>query len=81
MSRWAKPQMDDYAAVPVLADVALQPIGVDKEGGMLVLEGTIDTLPSHHPIVTRWLKVYVLYAIPGRKISQVTFTIRGERLE
>jgi hypothetical protein len=81
LSRWAKPQMDDYAAVPVLADVALQPIGVDKEGGMLVLEGTIDTLPSHHPIVTRWLKVYVLYAIPGRKISQVTFTIRGERLE
>jgi hypothetical protein len=81
LSRWAKPQMEDYAAVPALADAVLEPIGVDKEGGKLVLEGTIDTLPSHHPIVTRWLKVYVLYDISGRKISQVTFTIRGERLE
>ena len=73
--------MEEYSAVPALTDVALQPIGVDKKGGKLVLEGTVDTLPSHHPIVTRWLKVYVVYDIPGRKISHVTFTIRGQVLE
>ena len=32
-------------------------------------------------LVTRWLKVYVLYDIPSRKIVHVTFTIRGQVLE
>ena len=79
--RWTKPQMEGYSTVPALADVALQPIGLDQERGKLVLEGTIDTLPSHHRLVTRWLKVYVVYDIPGRKIAHATFTIRGQRLE
>ncbi len=81
LSRWAKPQMEDYAAVPSLADAVLEPIGVDKEGGKLVLEGTVDTLPSHQPIVTRWLKVYVVYDISARKLTHGIFTIRGQILE
>jgi hypothetical protein len=81
LSRWAKPQMEKYSAVPALADVVLEPIGVDKKGGKLLLEGTVDTLPSHHPIVTRWLKVFVVYDISDRKIGHVTFTIRGQILE
>ena len=58
----------------------LQPIGLDAGRGKLVLEGTIDTLPTHHQLVTRWLKVYVLCNLPGRKIAHVTFTIRGQIL-
>lgn len=81
LSRWAKQQMEDYSTVPALAQTALQPIGLDKIGGKLVLEGTIDTLPSHHRLVTRWLKVYVVYDISERKIAHMTFTIRGQILE
>jgi hypothetical protein len=81
LSGWAKPQMQSYTKVPPLADVRLQPIGLDAGRGQLVLEGTIDTLPTHHHLVTRWLKVYVLYDLSGRKIEHVTFTIRGQILE
>ena len=81
LSRWAKQQMEQYSAVPALAEVTLEPIGLVQEPHRLLLEGTIDTLPSHHPLVTRWLKVYVVYDIPARKLSHVTFTIRGQRLE
>jgi hypothetical protein len=81
LSRWAKEQMRAYQTVPSLGDVRLQPIGLDERRGRIVLEGTIDTLPSHHPLVTRWLKVYVLYDILDRKITHVTLTIRGQVLE
>jgi hypothetical protein len=81
LSRWAKQRMEDYSTVPALAKTVLQPIGLDRTRGKLVLEGTIDTLPSHHSLVTRWLKVYVLYDIPSRKIVHMTFTIRGQVLE
>ena len=70
-----------YATVSALADTALQPIGLDEARGKLVLEGTIDTLPSHHSLVTRWLKVYVVYDISERQIAHLTFTIRGQILE
>ena len=67
--------------MPALADTALQPIGMDEARDKLVLEGTIDTLQSHSRVVTRWLKVYVLYNMSERKIAHITFTIRGQRLE
>ena len=53
MSRWSKPQMQQYKAVPALDKVSLQPVGTDAKKEKLVLEGTIDTLPTHHPLVTR----------------------------
>lgn len=81
MSRWSKVQMKGYETVPAVTGVRLKPIGLDDRRVKLVLEGTIDTLPSHHPLVTRWLKVYVLYDISERKITHVTFTIRGQVLE
>jgi hypothetical protein len=81
LSRWAKEQMKAYQTVSPLADVRLQPIGVDDRSSRIVLEGTIDTLPSHHPLVTRWLKVYVLYDTLDRKIVHVSLTIRGQVLE
>lgn len=81
LSRWAKKQMEDYRGVPALDQVTLHPHGMDTDHRQLVLEGTLDTLPSHSPLVTRWLKVYVLYDLPGRSISRIVITIRGERLE
>jgi hypothetical protein len=81
LSRWAKPQMEDYKSVPSLDDIKLQPVGTDAKRERLVLEGTIDTLPTHSPLVTRWLKVFLLYDLHTKSISRITVTIRGERLE
>ena len=81
LSRWSLPQMEEYRAVPPLEKVELKPLGLAADGRGLVLEGTIDTLPSHHPLVTRWLKVYLLYDDRNRQIRHATLTIRGERLE
>lgn len=81
LSRWSLPQMKDYRGVPPLEKVELKPLGLVPGGRGLVLESTIDTLPSHHPLVTRWLKVYLLYDDHNRQIRHATLTIRGERLE
>jgi hypothetical protein len=81
LSRWAVKQMEAYDTVPPLAKVQLQPVGADEKQGILLLETTIDTLPTHHPLVTRWLKAFVRYDARGRKIAHVTITIRGQRLE
>ena len=81
LSRWAKPQMEGYKSVPSLEGIKLQPVGTDAKRERLVLEGTIDTLPTHSPLVTRWLKVFLLYDLHTKSISRITVTIRGERLE
>ena len=73
--------MEQYGAVPALETVKLEPLGTDPRQETLVLEGTIDTLPTHSPLVTRWLKVYVCYDLRGKTVSRVTITIRGQRLE
>jgi len=86
LSGWAKEQMKDYDRVPPLENVKLKPVAVsgDEDSGRLyhlVFCGTVDTLPSHSSVVTRWLQVYVLYSVPGKCIQRVTVTIRGQRLE
>ena len=81
LSRWAVRQMADYAAVPALKKVELKPLGTEEKQGRLVLEGTIDTLPTHSQVVTRWLKVFVLYDTHSKAIVHVTVTIRGEKRE
>jgi hypothetical protein len=78
LSRWAQNQMAGYRSVPPLEKTVLEPTGLSPEGRLLVLEGTIDTLPSHHRLVTRWLKVYVHYDLSAKKIVRVVFTIRGQ---
>jgi hypothetical protein len=81
LSRWARPQMEGYKTVPPLDKTPVQPIGTDAQRKTLVLEGVIDTLPSHHQLVTRWLKVYVVYSLSNHAITKIIITIRGERLE
>lgn len=81
LSRWARPQMQQYRVVPPLAKSTLKLVRRNPRRNKLVYEATVDTLPSHAPLVTRWLKVYLLYDTGSRKILRVTITIRGERLE
>jgi hypothetical protein len=81
LSKWAVKQMEAYATVPSLEKTQLQPVAVDEKGGIIVLESTVDTLPAHNPLVTRWLKAYVRYDIQGHRIVQLTITIRGQVLE
>ncbi len=81
LSRWAIKQMKTYNKIPPLAEVKFKPVREYRQQHMIVFEATIDTLPTHSKIVTRWLKLYVIYNQPGKNIIRVTVTIRGEKLE
>jgi endonuclease/exonuclease/phosphatase family metal-dependent hydrolase len=81
LSRWAAKHMEMYATVPPLEKAQLQPVAADDKQGIILLESTIDTLPTHSPLVTRWLKAYVRYDTRNGTIIHVTITIRGQVLE
>lgn len=81
LSRWALPQMQQYVRVPAIGPIELRPQRLDPAGQHILLEATLDTLPTHSAVVTRWLKVYALYDRSRQSLTQVTVTIRGERLE
>ena len=81
LSRWAVKQMEAYATVPPLEKAELRPVAVDEKEGVILLEGTLDTLPTHSPLVTRWLKAFVRYDTSAQRIARVTITIRGQVLE
>jgi hypothetical protein len=82
LSRWAKKEMKKYKKVPALpTDIKLKPIRQNDNDTKVVFESTLDTLPTHSSLVTRWLKVIILYDRLTDKIVTVTFTIRGEILE
>jgi len=81
LSRWAKKQMEQYKRVPSLDKVPFKPVACHKDARRLVLEGEVDTLPTHSQLVTRWLKVYLLYDQEKQSIAGVAVTIRGQLLE
>jgi hypothetical protein len=81
LSRWARPQMEKYAAVPPLDKLAFMPVTMHKARGMVVYEAAADELPTHSPLVKRWLKVYVLYSTEAKAVLRVTVTIRGQVTE
>jgi len=82
LSGWAKKEMETYRSVPPFAAVPLKPVAADREQGKVLFEGTADTLPSHHPtIVTRWLKVFLVYDRRADEIERAIVTIRGQILE
>ena len=59
----------------------LGPSGADPQKEKLVLEGTNGTLPTHSPLLTRWLKVYLVVDFRSKAILRVIITIRGNRQE
>ena len=81
LSGWAKKQMEGYKRVPPLDKLVFQPKAVHKDAKRLVLEATVDTLPTHSKLVTRWLKVYLLFDQGKQALVQVAVTIRGELQE
>ena len=81
LSRWAKAQMQTYARVPRLAHPDLHFVAVSPSGQEAIFEATLEVLPSHSPLVTRWLKLFLIYDRVNSRLSTVIVTIRGERQE
>jgi len=81
LSRWAIKQMQAYRRVPPLERVAFAPKAWHEGTRRLVFEGTVDTLPTHHRLVTRWLKLYLLYDLDKQAVVEAAVTIRGQLLE
>jgi len=81
LSRWSRKQMAAYKKVSPLTSVKFKCVRANAQQRKIVFEGTIDTLPTHSPIVTRWLRVYVLYDTASKAIVRTTVTIRGQILE
>lgn len=79
LSQWAQKEMLNYTSVSSLDSVLLLPIRCKSP--YIVSEALVDTLPSHSPIVTRWLKVYIIYNSDLQQLLRVIITIRGELLE
>ncbi|MBN1130766.1 MAG: hypothetical protein JXA71_17390 [Chitinispirillaceae bacterium] len=81
LSKWARPQMEDYSRTPRLDGVAFSPLRVDPERNLLLLHAVADTLPTHEKVVTRSLTLYLLFDRKERKVRHVTVTIRGDVAE
>ncbi len=78
LSKYARTQMEGYRKVPSLAAVKLYPCTQHREGALVVFTGRVDVLPTHSPIVQRWLEVYVLYHSATDAVERVTVTVRGQ---
>lgn len=81
LSKWAKPQMQNYTVLPSLDQPDFELRAALAQEKKLLFEATLQVLPSHSPIVTRWLKLLVVYDQERRTIRQVIITIRGEAQE
>ncbi len=76
LSRWAIPQMAQYRAVPALSGMTFRAVAARRHE--IILEGTADTLPTHSPLVQRWLKLFLVYDTDSSSILRIAVTIRGE---
>ena len=81
LSQWAQEQMKEYDSIPSLSNISFKPVREYNDQHKLVYEAIVDTLPTHSEIVTRCLKIYVLYEKALKSITRTTVTIRGEMLE
>jgi hypothetical protein len=78
LSQYSQSQMASYNKIPSLAGVKLTPQTQHRDGALLVFAGRIDTLPSHSPLVKRWLEAYVLYNAATGAAERVTIAVRGQ---
>jgi hypothetical protein len=80
LSRWAVAETRSYHYQPALApDLNC----FEKDGKVNVYQVTLDELPSHHPLVRRYLKAYLRGPqVEGvLAVNQIVITIQGEREE
>ncbi|MEK7269453.1 MAG: hypothetical protein AAB215_00775, partial [Planctomycetota bacterium] len=81
LSRWARPQMAGYAKVLSLDSAVFAPVAESPDSKRLLFEAILDTLPSHTPIVKRWLKVFLVYDRDSSCVVRAVVTIRGQAEE
>lgn len=81
LSRWAKPQMAGYGKVPPLESAVFAPVAESPDKKRILLEATLDTLPSHSPLVKRWLKAFLVYDRDASCVVRAVVTIRGQAEE
>ena len=74
LSQWAKKEMASYQ-MPAIKNQTFRATHIHKPN--LLIESVLDTLPSHHPLVTRHLKLYLIYNRKHNTITNAIITIRG----
>ena len=75
LSRWAQKEMADYQ-MPTIKNQSFLATHIHNNKNLLI-ESVLDTLPSHHPLVTRHLKLYLVYNRKHNTITNAIVTIRG----
>ncbi|MBT3602237.1 MAG: hypothetical protein HOE48_00810 [Candidatus Latescibacteria bacterium] len=75
LSNWAKKEMADYE-LPAFKNQTFRATHIQNNENLLI-ESVLDTLPSHHPLVTRQLKLYLIYNRKHNTIIDAIVTIRG----
>lgn len=75
LSRWAQTEMAGYQT-PAFTHLTLQTTHIGPNNHLLI-ETVLDTLPSHNPLVTRQLKLYLVYNPQQNTFTQAIVTIRG----
>jgi len=74
LSRWAQKEMADYQ-MPAIKNQSFSATHIHNEN--LLIESVLDSLPSHHPLVTRQLKLYLVYNRKHNTFTDAIVTIRG----
>jgi hypothetical protein len=75
LSNWAKEEMMHYQ-LPAFKNQTFRATHIHNKENLLI-ESVLDTLPSHHPLVTRQLKLYLVYNRKHGTITDAILTIRG----
>ncbi|MBF0359893.1 MAG: hypothetical protein HQK49_02725 [Oligoflexia bacterium] len=80
LSLWAQEEMQNYNYIPKAVKTEINLVGC--RGKYVVFESTLDDLPSHHPLVVRWLKTYIVTSAPNLLFENyIVVTVRGDRFE
>lgn len=74
LSRWAQKEMAHYQ-MPAIKNQSFLATRIHNKN--LLIESVLDTLPSHHPLVTRHLKLYLVYNQQNNILTHAIVTIRG----
>lgn len=75
LSKWAKKEMADYH-LPTIKNQTFRATHSHNNENLLI-ESVLDTLPAHHPLVTRHLKLYLVYHRKHNTLTDAIITIRG----
>ena len=83
ISRWANQEMGNYRYVnfPSAKQFSWKEARCDSSGEKILMEATIETLPSEHRAMKRYLKIFALYDTKTGYIDWVLVTIRSDMRE